>query len=94
MLLGRAVTRRDAARRTQRDASRRVERAATRHGRDASRPRRVTAATRHGALERRVERAVTRPLRGGGGRRGGGEHRGWGILKTRSRRGSRFLQCF
>ena len=60
------------------DAPRRVRARPTR--RDAF--RRVRAGN---ALERVLARPNTALPRRGGGRRGGGEHRGWGILKSHSR---------
>jgi hypothetical protein len=67
----------------------RIERAATRYG-ASNAPQRVTArfplsVARRNAL-RRVGRAATRGVAGGGGRLGGGERRGLGILKTRGLR--------
>ena len=73
--VGRDVTRR-VARHT--NSRRRVGRAATRYC-ASNAPERVAA--------RRVCGGAGRSAGWGGNRRGGGEHRGWGILKTRARYG-------
>ena len=83
------------ARGTRRDALLRVQRAGTRSGASEQATRRNAFRRVGRAFRSAPERVAARRVCGGAGRsagwggnrRGGGEHRGWGILKTRARYG-------